>query len=141
MYIQKNAVIPFASQGGNARAQVIAWMRRTYPAAYRRAEQLRPDLLHGLGDAANTTGGGWASDLFKVVAQALPIYQQQKIMNMQLRRAEQGQPPLNVEQIAPPGVPVKIGIDNSTMKWLALGVAGVGAMFAVPMLMRRKGRA
>ncbi len=114
----------------NARGAFVEWMKRSAPAAYLLVRQQRPDLLSGLGDDDEepTPTPGWADSIMKVVSAALPVYQQQQVMKMQLQRASQGLPPLPAKSIAPPGVPVSVGIDDKLLLLGGglLGLVGLG---------------
>lgn len=132
------------------RARLVGWLRVHFPHAFAGLAREYPHLLSGLGDtmpagasapanAAGSSGASqpWYASLATAAAQFLPLYQQQQLWKMQVSRAAQGLPPINADQIAPPGVPVKVGIDKNIM---VLGLAGAALIGGGLYLSTRKKR-
>jgi hypothetical protein len=95
----------------------------------------------GLGDyiapvAPSTTGGSWLTQLTDIVKQALPAYQQVKILREQEKRRAAGLPPLESEQLAPT-FRVQGGLDPGTMNlgkialWGGLALGGAFLFMAL----------
>lgn len=139
----ENPATNMAQPPAFARQSFVNWLRDWNPNAYQQVESEAPELLEGLGAEAaagvqNAGGSSWADMFLKIAAPALQIYQQRKVMQMQLKRAEQGLPPLPTEQLAPPPMAAKIGLDNSTMKMIGFGAVGLAAIVVLPKLMKRR---
>lgn len=114
--------------------QFVAWVTKNYPAMTQQIKQrIDADQLGAVTDPQTKPVGIWASIVggIKDLAPAyLQFQNQKKIMSMQLKRAEQGLPPLNVEQLAPT-VRVQAGLSPDIKKMLlpALAIMGIGAYF------------
>lgn len=83
------------------------------------------------GSAVNTSGGSALSSFVSMISQAgaalLPLYQQQKILNIQLKRAQNGQKPLDVGAYVDPNQGINVGMTPATQKtllYLGGGLAG-----------------
>jgi len=126
------------------------FLQREYPAAYKTLQEKRPDLiaagLSGLG-AEKTwaeTIGGWGTQILDVVSKALPVYQQQKIMSAQLKRAEAGLPPLDISQLEIPGIPIQVKMPEAVEAGIIGGLSAAklalfaGAGLLIFMLISRK---
>lgn len=135
---------------------LVRWIKAAHPTIYRslgaRLAVARPVRLAGLGIAApgdgldevkvNVTkiadsapaGGSVANTILSTVKDlitvGLPLYQQQKLFDLQLSRAKQGLAPLDTAAIAD-GSALRVGVDTATRNtalWIAggLGVAFLG---------------
>jgi hypothetical protein len=67
---------------------------------------------------------------------------QNKIVNVQLQRAQQGLPPLNINtlQAGLPQPTVRFGLSSDTSQMVLYGLLGLGALFVLPQLFKRGGR-
>lgn len=115
-----------------AQQQLLAWLARWNPKAYRLA-------MRSPGLGAADAGGSWGDRLFALVTPALQAYNQQKIMRMQIQRAASGLPPLPTAQLAPPPMTAQVGLDPGTTKLIGFGIAGLAAVLVLPKLLA-KGR-
>ncbi len=119
--------------------EFLSWLRRSNPAVYAGAKR-RADAAMGLG-AADTSINWWdsfisgAKELVPVIVQARS---QKNILDVQLRRAEQGLSPLNTSQIAPT-VQVQAGI-SPELKRLLIPALGIGAALLFYMMSKKKRR-
>lgn len=131
----KIARIPVSSEAGVP--ALVRWVKRTHPGIYMELDRKMRRQLFGLGlvapagdnvQAAAAQPSMWAnltSTLKELVAVAAPVYQQKKIFDMQIKRAEAGQQLLDTSAISDISS-VKVGIDSSTRNtalWLAGGLA------------------
>lgn len=131
----------------------LQWLQQNQPAIYRRA---RPHLvkqagtaLAGLGltapDPATTAAEtaapkSWTDSLKDIVMAASQAYlstqqikTQQKVVDLQLQRAQAGLPPLAIDMqnigLQPPSV--QVGVASDTMKYVLLGVGGLGLLYVL----------
>lgn len=93
-------------------------------------------VLNGLGDVATTATGASSSatgvaqfvqTVVQAGAQILPLVQQQKVLKLQLQRAQAGLPPLDVGAYIDPNQGINVGVTPATQKtllWIAGGVTG-----------------
>lgn len=123
----------------------VGWLAATHPALYNRVAVSVPNQLnaiesmgasgsHLMGDAPTTApsvSGTALQQFVSTVAQAgaavLPLIQQQKVLKLQLQRAQQGLPPLDVGAYIDPNAGLNVGINPATQKvllWLGGGVVG-----------------
>lgn len=91
------------------------------------------------GSTPSSAGSSWA-DMFSTLAKtALPLYQNIRVFNTQVARANAGQPLLPVDQLAPPlRVEVAPGLPSG-LNWtkiLLIGGLGLGAVLVLPKLLR-----
>jgi len=110
--------------------EFLRWVSKEYPAL---SEQLKNridgDLALAASDATQKPKGIWdsiVSGIKDLAPQYLQFKNQKKIMSMQLKRAEQGLPPLNVEQLAPT-VRVQAGLSPDLKRFIFPIVALIGA--------------
>lgn len=121
----------------------LRWLERDFPAVHARLRAQRPDLLAtamaGLGQAepvATKTAGQKIADF---VLPLLQVYQQRQILKLQLKRAEAGQPPLDVESLAAPPTRVEIEAGKETRRTGMIALAaGAGLGLLVWMMGRRR---
>lgn len=67
----------------------------------------------------------------------LPLAQQQKILKLQLKRAEAGLPPLDVGAYVDPNQGINVGVTPATQKTLLYLVGGVAGVFLLSRLLKR----
>lgn len=119
----------------------LAWLAATHPDVYNRVAVMSPNFV-GAMTSNNNTGSavlGLSGDatpaptnvqqFIAVATQAagaiLPLVQQQKILKMQLQRAQQGLPPLDVGAYIDPNQGVQFGLNQGTQRtvlWLGGGL-------------------
>lgn len=96
--------------------------------------------------AATTTAAtapadsGWISTIKNIANAVIPIYQQKKVVDLQLDRAKAGLPPLDVKNLSAIGdsAAYKVGVDSSTQNTLLI-VAGIAVAGLIGWtLLRRK---
>lgn len=133
-------------------AGFIAWLERYQPDLLRIA---RPRALGaqlaGLGQdiaagtTSSTTGGTMLDVLKNAVTIASQAYltktqldAQKRILDLQVARAQQGLPPLDIDPGAY-GVPrVSVGVTDDTKKFLMYGGIGLGLLLLFNMMGRRR---
>lgn len=125
--------------------------RRLIPFAAALRRRRGPIALHaGLGAAPVTTSApatapapSWTDALKTSLTAAIPAlsqaYQQKKLFNLQMQRAQQGLPPLEVEQYTPP-MRVQAGVDTGTQRLIGWGIAGALGLGALFLLSRGRRR-
>lgn len=146
--MSKIARIPVSS-GPKGVPGLVRWVRRTYPNIYQGLAvslSTHPGLQGAVSElgtpmtalsldsipvkAADSGGAGIASTILNTVSElakvALPLYQQQKLFDMQVKRAAAGQPMLNTDQLANMSS-VKVGVDESTRN-TGLMIAGAAVL-------------
>lgn len=125
----------------------IAWFQRAFPVQYESLMQSQPDLLEAIGAqsglagisgsghmgaedeaAATTPTTDWGTQLSEWAKQALLVFNQQKLFDLQIARAERGLPPLNVNSL---GIPVSVGVTPEVQQLLIYG----GIAFLAVMLL------
>lgn len=126
------------------------WLEANYPDVYKSVIYTRPELLMpefalaGIRRYANGLGEDqpqektepqtdWGTRLISVIEKIVPAYQQQQLFKMQIRRAEQGLPPIDPSSFAPT---VNVGVEANTRNLMLFGFIGLGVLF---LLARRKG--
>ncbi len=76
--------------------------------------------------------------IIEAIGKVIPLYQQQKIFNAQLKIAKQNAAQtggmIDVSQLQPPGIPVSVGLGSQTNTMLLMGL---GAIALVLLLKRR----
>ncbi len=124
----------------NAQQQFIAWFRQNYPAM---SEQVQNRVDNDQSLAASDTTqkpesiwGSIVSGIKDLAPAYLQFKNQKKIMAMQLARAKQGLPPLNVEQLAPT-VRVQAGLSPDIKRMILPAIAILGAL-GLFMVLRKK---
>lgn len=93
-------------------------------------------IAPGLVDQARAVaveGESWVDSVTRALSTVAMYQYQRDLLNLQLERARQGQPPLDVGQY---GAGVTVGLSPSTQQLLILG--GLG-LLAVLFLSRRRG--
>lgn len=124
---------------------LVRWIKVAHPAIYDnlarvvRAHTTPGGKLSGLGltdpaatpiTAADSGNPGIAQTIVNtvkdLVAVGLPLYQQQKLFDLQVKRAQQGLAPLDTARIADMSA-VRVGVDSDTRKTGMLIAGGLAA--------------
>lgn len=146
--MSKIARIPL-SDGPPGVPGLVRWIKRSHPGVYMElARRLQGAVeLHGLGITAPTADPVQAAvaqpslwqnitnTVKDIVAVGLPLYQQNKIFALQVKRAEAGQPLLDPGAISDISS-VKVGVDSATRNTGLLIVGGLGLLWLVPKLLK-----
>lgn len=155
---QTQAVVTKSGEKAKAKVDAIVefadWLKAYNPAIYEAVMQSRPDILMpefamaGLGglsdtvspaDTAPTTDWGkMASDF---LGPLVGVYSQKQLIDVNVKRAEQGLPPLTDTSAFSPTVNVNLPTATQQQigdigKVITVGLLGLGAL----MLLRKKGR-
>ena len=130
-----------AEQHANARAAFLDWLAAAYPEAVAAMiEGLDVAALERMNGLGADEEPGFMEKLFGLATTVLPTYlqyqQQKDVLDIQIKRAEQGLPPLETAQYAPS---VQIGLDQETVQRLANEATAraqsmAGAFASSPML-------
>lgn len=126
----------------------LEWMRSNLPRTYAgvKNEFSRVTRLQGLGlipDPITTASetapsSSWAKTLQEVAQVAAQVYltkeqvqAQNRVLNMQLQRAQQNLPPLdiNLSQFGLPQPSMNVGMDPDTKQFLMIGGIAAAALF------------
>lgn len=136
----------------------VGWLSVVHPQLYNAAKVYDPGvvasietdhsngsrLLAGADEAApgaatsQTALANFANAVLAAGSTILPLVQQQKVLKLQLERAKQGLPPLDVGAYIDPNQGVNVGLTPATQKtllWLGGGV--LGAILLTRVLGRR----
>lgn len=136
----------------------LKWLKISQPRIYRgilpklQGPKLQATSISGLGDTtadptatASTAPApqSWIDNIKQLVTGAAQIYltkeqldQQKKITDMQLSRAQQGLPPLNINPAQYGLTPtVSVGMTEETKNMLLIGGLGLGAFLLLPHLL------
>lgn len=123
-------------------AGFVGWLAATHPDLYARVEATDPRTVLGLRNRQNpaqtlmgdetaapskTALQQFVDTVVSAGAAVLPLVQQQKVLKMQLERAKQGLPPLDVGSYIDPNAGLNVGINPGTQKtllWLGGGIVG-----------------
>lgn len=118
---------------------LVRWIKLAHPAIYSKlSARLANAPLRGLGltdpnatavTVADSGKPGIAQTILSsvkdLISVGLPLYQQQKLFDLQLKRAQAGLAPLDTQAISDASA-VRVGVDSSTRN-TGLIIAGVGA--------------
>lgn len=131
-------------------AGLVDWIKVAHPAAYEKLQQSRPELLttatqlDGLGDAAAPGVVDKIANTATQIANAvLPFIQlnaQRKLLNTQVKRAAQGLPPLEIDNLQLPASRVQFDAGENISKWVKYAGLGALGLLAYFMLSRRRSR-
>lgn len=101
--------------------------------------------VSGLGDDAGTVldpstpvaggSGSWADALKTIVPTLVQGYNQQRILSLQIDRAKQGMPPLDLSSYTG-DASIKAGLDSSSQKTLLIVAGILAAALVLPKLLR-----
>jgi hypothetical protein len=76
-------------------------------------------------ESQQQSGESWTDALTRLLPQLVATYQQKQFLTLNMRRAEQGLPPLNASDY---GLGVKVGLTDDVKSLLLWGLLGVGAV-------------
>lgn len=122
---------------------------QTMGALFSSRRYIRPSIgrtvfrFHGLGadvPATPAPAPSWLTNLTEFAKQALPAYQQVKILREQEKRRAAGLPPLDTSQLAPT-VRVQVAPDAGVMNLGRIALYGglaIGGTFLAMSLLRRR---
>lgn len=133
----------------------FGWLAATHPQLYNRARVANPAfvddiesdhstgsrLLAGDGTIAPASSATIQKVIDSIVnagSAILPLVQQQKILKLQLERAKQGLPPLDVGQYVDPNQGLNVGLNPATQKTLLWLGGGAVAAFVLSRVLRRR---
>lgn len=121
-------------------AGLARWLARAHPAALKKALAANPQLLGDLGQAAPTLADK-ATQLAQAVLPFLQLDVQRRLLRTQVKRAEQGLPPLDTSQIDLPAARVEVDVEagQGTRKGL-VGLAGAVILGALLLFSGRRRR-
>lgn len=120
----------------------VGWLAATHPKLYSVVSASAPEPLMAIENMRNpasrltgTEGGtpppsalqNFVTTVVQAGATVLPLIQQQKVLKLQLQRAQAGLPPLDVGAYIDPNAGFNVGINPGTQKvllWLGGGVVG-----------------
>jgi len=91
----------------------------------------------GLGENGTAPATSWLDTMSNLVKQAIPVYQQVRLLSAQEKRAAAGLPPLSADQLAPT-VRVQAGVDPQLGRMLLWGGLGIGGVFLAMSLLKRR---
>lgn len=129
---------------------LVRWIKATHPAIYSKlSARLAHMPLQGLGltdpnatavTVADSGKPGIAQTILSsvkdLISVGLPLYQQQKLFNLQLKRAELGQPMLDTQALSDASA-IRVGVDSQTRNtglWIVGGL--VAALLGYKLLSR-----
>lgn len=152
--MSKIARIPISSDLPKGVPGLVRWIKASHPAIYNQlAYRLRAvSGVHGLGWAdptatpatpiAAASTPGWASTILNTVKELLPTalttYQQSKVFDLQLKRAEAGQPMVDTAALSDAAA-LRIGVDSATRNTALYAVGGiVAALLGYKLLFGRR---
>jgi hypothetical protein len=129
----------------------LTWLYNSFPAAYSALEARAPQVLStgpiGFGDADPTVPGGaqaaasttpaWIQTVQNIALPLMQIYQQKKVIDLQLKRAQAGKRPLDIADYMG-DASIRTGLDSSTQKTLLIAVGIIGAFIVLPKLLRAR---
>lgn len=124
------------------------WLRKKYPDIYNGVMYSRPDLLvpefamnglSGVNEDIQEPTSDWGktiqSVIEKVVSPLVGVYQQKQVIDLNIKRAEMGLPPIDSSVVAPT---VNVSLPYAQQqqlaemgKYLTIGLLGVGALVLV----------
>jgi hypothetical protein len=78
-------------------------------------------------------GESWADTLQRVLPMLAATVQQQQLLSVQVDRARQGLPPLNVSQYA---AGAQVGLSADTKTFLMIGAGALAAVWLLPQLLK-----
>lgn len=117
----------------------LTWLYNSFPEAYASLEARAPHVLDtgpigfggddaaspGGAQAAATATPSWVQTIQNIALPALQLYEQKKVVDLQLQRAAAGQRPLDIASYMG-DASIRTGLDSSTTKTLYI-VLGIGA--------------
>lgn len=98
----------------------------------------------GVAEPQKAASTSWADKLMSIAGGLVGVYQQKKVMDLQIKRAEQGLAPIEVSQLTPPTVavrhelPPELTAGLATGKKLAMPLLIGGALLLFMMMQGRR---
>lgn len=89
------------------------------------------------GNAA-TSGDAQSFDWVKLASGALSLVNQQRIAQINIKRAQQGLPPITLEDVPGATPVVQVGVERSTRDLLLWGGVGALALFGLRSFLKRR---
>lgn len=123
----------------------LTWLYNTFPnTAYASLEARAPHVLTtgpiGFGATESSTTGAastvpsWVQTIQAIAIPAVQLYQQKKVIDLQLKRAEAGQRPLDIQDYMGDSS-IKTGLDTSTQRMVfIIGGLVVGGFLLMRLL-------
>ena len=107
------------------RVLYLEWLKREHPNVFAVVKVRAPELVKsGLGDAdAGNKKSSWSDTMMSIINAAVPIVQQNKIFKSQLKRAEKGYPPIDMKDVTPPGIPVRVELPKDIQAEVTSGLS------------------
>ena len=124
----------------------MEWLKARIPLLYNEvlSQVPPPGGMSSLGDTtspASSTSTSWWDQAVGAVKELAPVYiatkQQEQVNQLNLARAQSGQPPID-SATAAPSVSAQVGLSPNTMRMVYIGVAVVGGALVLPSLMKGK---
>lgn len=130
----------------------LGWLSKVHPKVYAALDAREPDIVEAL-EKMHSTGSTLMGDgeeigqsklqqFVTAVTQSataiLPLIQQQKMLKIQLQRAQAGQPPLDVGAYTDPNQGLNVGLNPGTQKTLLYLGLGVGAAILLSQLAKAR---
>ena len=125
----------------------LIWLNTKLPHVYRAIEQRNPNLfgkinISGFGlveptEAASTAPpkSSWIDSISELAKVYLTTSAQKKMCDLEMKHAQAGLPPLDLEQYQPG---VNVGVSGGTQTMLLWGVGILGAVYLLPKLLGRR---
>lgn len=138
--------------GETAKAKIDAvveftdWLQKSFPEIYAQVAQARPDLimpefamagLSGLGEGETPTPStDWGKMFSDFVTPIVGVWSQKQLIDINIKRAENGQEPLRDISSLSPSVNVNLPYETQRQigeigKVLTIGLIGLGALFLI----------
>lgn len=116
----------------------VLWMKRSMPSVYQRlqSEGLMDDdddCLSAAHTVPPVVKGSWADRILSAAEKIIPTVYQYRTMEMQLKRAERGLPPIKTASIAPTA---KVEVGDQTRKLIVWGGVGLGSLIVLKILFK-----
>ncbi len=110
------------------------WLKRDMPAVHKQLKA-KGLLLQaaGLSAAPPAVKESWADRILSAAEKIIPTIYQYRTMEMQLKRAEKGLPPIETADIAPTA---KIEVGGQTRRLIIWGGVGLGSLVLLKILMK-----
>lgn len=125
----------------------LVWLNAKLPHVYRAIEKRNPGLfgkpqLSGFGlvepTAAPSTDppkSSWIDSISQLAQVYLTTAAQKKMWDLQMKQAQAGLPPLDLESYQPG---VSVGVSKGTQNLLMWGALGLGAVYLLPKLLGKR---
>lgn len=126
-------------------ASLARWIARAHPAALKKAMAANPQLFAAAGLGSIAAGAPSLVDKATSIANAvLPFIQleaQRKLLKVQVKRAEQGLPPLDTTNIDVPAARAEVDVGPGTRSMVTKVGLGLAALAALWLFLGRRRRA